>query len=93
MKFRHAAALVGWYLMVPPSVATSPDSSRVSIQSISKEWRILTRTDNAEECAHLLQFALTHKPFTMGETRTAVYCCGVCVREDDPRLKGISKAW
>ena len=64
MNPRHAAALalVGWYLMVPPSVATLPDSSRVSIQSMGKEWRILTRTDNAEECAHLLQFALTHIP-------------------------------
>jgi hypothetical protein len=87
MKRHHAAALVlwGWYLMAPPQVYTEPNS-RVSIPPFDRTWRVLTQTDNADECARALEFGLTHKTFTMGKMRDALRYGGMCVRSDDPRI-------
>ena len=88
MKPRHAAALalVSWYLMVPPQVYTEPISLRVSIPPFGREWRVLSQTDNADDCAYLLAFGLTHEKFTMVEVREAFRYGGICVRDDDPRI-------
>lgn len=99
MKLRHAVALAltGWYLMIPPRFETAPNSE-VLIPSFGKDWLIVNQYDDGQQCAESLRYALTHEKGTaklaaqthvqVGEAGTAVRYGGICVRDDDPRLKG-----
>jgi hypothetical protein len=56
MSFRHAAALalVGWYLIVPPSPYGSDGDTRPLSQIPLSEWRTQHVFDSAQDCDELL---------------------------------------
>ena len=101
MNLCHAAALalVGWYLMAPPSVLTTDDRGKsipFADQSAPlSHWRIVQSFDSAARCqkaaAELLDASLSVKP-KRPETRSEVGArlgwamAYKCVATDDPRL-------
>ena len=58
MKPRHAAALalVGWYLMIPPS-STLPTG--VAYKEPLRNWKIVRGFETADGCADFLSLELT----------------------------------
>lgn len=55
MNFRHSAALalVGWYLMVPPSTPaglTNPDATLINGSAPIAQWFIRSSYDSAQDC-------------------------------------------
>ena len=96
MKPRHAAALalVGWYLMAPPTSA-----NRVWAQAPLAQWKILRSYDSASECQNYSLGGFTiwrevanrnfpSKDETFYEVFGEEVLSTVCVSTDDPRLKG-----
>jgi len=55
MKLRHAAALalVGWYLMMPPSTS----SGRIQKDAPLSRWYIFTTFETKKECEKARQFS------------------------------------
>jgi hypothetical protein len=98
MTLRHAAALalVGWYLMVPP---TFDGQVRVNINAPIAKWTYFESYDSAQQCEHerttlalKLSRTLTQaqgaNPRTTKESTATQFLFGKCVATDDPRLKG-----
>jgi len=86
MPPRHAAALalLGWYLMTPPIVSTSP--FRIDLDAPLSRWDIQESFDTAEDCENLyMQLADKHPKNSQEDLR---YRTGHCIATDDPRLKG-----
>jgi hypothetical protein len=93
MKPRHAAALalVGWYLMLPPTHLSNGHLVGDTKTPFS-DWTTLGSFDTAHECAKY-QMKLIHsakgqvyvRPFTYELPIDPVY--SQCVASDDPRLK------
>jgi hypothetical protein len=92
MKSRHAIALVGWYLMVPP---TFPSKFHpVNLWAPLSEWRlgdVAYVFDSAAECKK--QEAVAEKEAhaiadPKGQALACPRCWMMCVASDDPRLKG-----
>ena len=94
MKLRHAAALalVGWYLMVPPS----PSVYTVDTKAPISKWIDFVTYESARQCedgladfrakANRDAFGVVPplRPVLITEFRVAQ-----CVSIDDPRLKGV----
>lgn len=83
MNLRHAAALalVGWYLMVPP---TGRDNQTRNADAPLSQWkRRPTIYRDKEECEHVLerQHRLTYSSWAKA------YEHAQCVASDDSRLK------
>jgi hypothetical protein len=87
MKLRHAAALalVGWYLMVPPST----DERAPLFQ-----WEVVASYDSASACREAL-----HKSKDPAQVESDYpslarlfaaqgFLAAQCIATDDPRLKG-----
>jgi hypothetical protein len=86
MNQRHAAAaaLVGWYLMVPPVfIATKkPDYTA----PCCTQWSNMHSSDTAAECEQYRQ-AWIHAKGEGSEFSRELYMLGQCIASDDPRLK------
>jgi hypothetical protein len=88
MSLRHAAALalIGWYLIVPPSGRDYPMGN---VNTPLSQWgKRPTVYRDKEECEHVLdkQRRLVH-----GKNRQLAhkfYQQAQCVPADDPRLRG-----
>jgi hypothetical protein len=99
MTVRHAAALaiVGWYLMVPPTI---PGTGEVNQGVPLSQWTIRRRFPHNEGCeatkARLHEQALAAQTQRdaqdprRGERNPelrCILCQAQCVADDDPRLK------
>lgn len=91
MNPRHAAALalVGWYLMVPP---TFPDNNVVNFWAPISEWRLGDVTyvfDSAAECKRQ-ETIVEKQAHTIADPKGKALACPrcwmMCVASDDPRL-------
>jgi hypothetical protein len=85
---RHAAALavLGWYLMMPP---TGRDYPMGNVDAPLSQWmkRPMIYRDK-EECEHVLD---RHRRLTNSKNKQVAvkfYQQAQCVAADDPRLKG-----
>ena len=92
MNRRHAAALalVGWYLMVPPTSNGTP-----AIADPLSRWEIKESYDTSVECQSNLYLvvkqALTdlQKPMIQDKKNLVLqFSSAICVASDDPHLKG-----
>lgn len=81
MKLRHAAALVGWYLMVPPQGNTKVCDGSAPISS---RWAIIGSFDKADDCENA-HARLVQKEKTERSKRCVI--AALCIATDDPRLK------
>jgi hypothetical protein len=83
MKLRHAAALalVGWYLMVPPS-----QRGGVSLDAPLRSWRSFGNYDTARDCEddHL---ELAEKSKQATPSGHLIVELAQCIASDDLRLK------
>lgn len=87
MKLRHTAALVGWYLMMPPFEHPNVPLS---------QWRIVGSYDFAGYCERERDKALAESTKHDATHETVVHVQGssipydpslaTCVSSDDPRL-------
>ena len=89
MKLYHAAALalVGWYLMVPPT----KDADRVDPSVPLPRWAVLRAFDTAPACNEAQdQLRYRESRLTLqipsGASEAAEF--SQCIASDDPRLKG-----
>jgi hypothetical protein len=86
---RHvtALALVGWYLMIPPS--TLPPG--VAYKEPLRKWRIVQGFDTADDCQDFLgtfsEDSQQKQALNMLEPAYRDYMFAECVATDDPRLK------
>jgi hypothetical protein len=98
LTLRHAAALalIGWYLMVPPT--TAPPYLKVNPDAQISRWEHYGSYDSAKECesnilylheqANKFTRAQRVNPSTAKESEAAQYIFGECIATDDPRLMG-----
>jgi len=87
MKFCHAAALalVGWYLMMPP---TSRDYPQGKIDAPLAEWlKKPTAYRDKSECEHVLDKQIRLSNSHNKQIAVKFYKQAQCVSADDPRLK------
>jgi len=96
MKPRHAAAfaLVGWYLLLPP---TFPDQLKVNIDAPISKWEHYAAFDSAQDCESTIQYlndqdkkftsAQRANPTTDEQSRAEQHVMSECIATDDPRLK------
>ena len=86
MNLRHAAALalVGWYLMIPP---TSTEYPMGNVNAPLTQWvkRPTTYRDK-QECEHVLDRQTRLKNAKNRQTQVRFYKQWQCVASDDPRL-------
>ena len=94
-RLRHAAALalVGWYLMVPP---TYPDHLRANLDAPISKWEHYGSFDSAQDCESTVHFlheqakkftrAQRVNPTTDEQSEAGQYMQGECIATDDPRL-------
>ncbi len=87
MKLSHAAALalLGWYLMMPP---TSRDFPMGNVDAPLTQWvkRPTTYRDKAE-CEHVLDQRKRLSNAKNRQLTVRFYKQAQCVSADDPRLK------
>ena len=87
MSIRHAAALaiVGWYMMMPP---TGRDYPMGNVDAPLTQWkkRATTYRDQAE-CEHVLDRIRRNTNAKNKQTAVRYYKQAQCVSADDPRLK------
>ena len=93
MKPRHAAALalVGWYLMIPPSLG----GFQYDLTAPISKWQQDSSYDSADNCEEhrmkVFDMLTKHKVRNLdaktqdGNARTFFY--SKCIATDDPRLK------
>lgn len=94
MKLCRVAALtlVGWFLMMPPTI---PGTGRVNRDAPLSEWTIASRWPRSQGCetakdrAHEAGMAAQADRPRARENPDLVCprCAAVCVEDDDPRLK------
>ena len=87
MSIRHAAALalVGWYMMMPP---TGRDYPMGNVDAPLTQWkkRATVYRDQAE-CEHVLDRIRRNTNAKNKQTAVRYYKQAQCVSADDPRLK------
>ena len=85
MRLRHtsALALVGWYLMIPPS--HSSGSNSFEVYPPLWEWSVYSAYDSAHECEGAKFFAReAHK--TLDDPMHQAFERAQCIASDDRRL-------
>jgi hypothetical protein len=97
MSLRHAAALalVGWYLMLPPTI--DPLDMPVNSDAPISKWSHYGSFDSATECESNIQYlhqkamkftrAQRVHPTTPEQSEAEQYMFAECIATDDPRLK------
>jgi hypothetical protein len=86
---RHltALALVGWYLMIPPSTLPPGGAYKEPL----RKWRIVQGFDTADDCQDFLgtfsEDSQQKQALNMLEPAYRDYMFAECVATDDPRLK------
>jgi hypothetical protein len=94
MKLRHSAALVGWYLMVPP-FAGAPKGAPANFDAPYSSWQSIDPFDTADACrADRDRLRKWAKGNTECDSKVGIehYLCARwigadCIASDDPRLK------
>ena len=83
MKLHHAAALalVGWYLMAPPTRRIRDEAVFDDDQPLS-QWKQIGTYDTAKECTARIDYMQT---LPLAEEIGAAFVR--CIASDDPRLK------
>jgi hypothetical protein len=87
MNPRHAAALalVGWYLMFPP---TSRDYPTGNVDAPLTQWlKRPTTYRNKDECEHVLDRDIRRTNSKNRQVWVNIYKLAQCVSTDDPRFK------
>jgi len=87
VKFRHTAvfALVGWYLMMPP---TNSDHPMGNVEAPLAQWKkSQTAYRTKEECEHVLDRQIRLTNAKNKQVAVRYYKQAQCVSSDDPRLK------
>jgi hypothetical protein len=86
MNLRHAAALalVGWYLMQPPTHRGADGKSVFEDALPLTTWKQIAAYDTAKECQAQIEHMET-LPAKMSEVEGAEFMR--CIASDDPRLK------
>jgi len=88
MKQRYhtvALALLGWYLILPP---TSLDFPMGNTDATLTQWvKRPTIYRNKKECEHVLDKQIRLLNARNRQTQVRFYKQGQCVSTDDPRLK------
>jgi len=98
MKPYHAAALalVGWYLMIPPTV---PETHQVNKSVPLSQWTIRRTFPHNQGCeaakfnlrkqalAHNAEVDATGRRRVVDPDLFCVLCNAQCVEDNDPRLK------
>ena len=103
MNLRHAAALalVGWYLMAPPTLSIGDTSDiksgrwRTKVSAPVREWQILESFDSASDCENMKGKLVMRGDKAMDREKASSYkeafaiasTQAVCIATDDPRLK------
>lgn len=86
MNLRHAAALalVGWYMMIPP---TSRDYPMGNVSAPLSQWIIRpTIYRNKEECEHVLDRQTRLRNARNRQIQVRFFRQWQCIASDDPRL-------
>jgi hypothetical protein len=88
MRLYHAAAiaLVGWYLMTPPTGPKYPGGNPAAPLSQWSKWPKTFR--DHPECEHVLDRYRRLTKQKNQQTKLRYYQQAQCVSADDPRLKG-----
>lgn len=76
-----AAVVAGWYLMIPPTAATSYDAS-----APLSTWRVFSAHDHAYECEGA-KFLNREGAKQKNDPIKAALDQAQCIATDDPRLK------
>jgi hypothetical protein len=87
MKAHHAAALalVGWYLMLPP---TGRDYPTGNVDAPLTQWlKRPTTYRSKDECEHVLDRDIRRTNSQNRQVWVNIYKQAQCVSADDPRLK------
>ena len=87
MSIRHAAALaiVGWYMMMPP---TGRDYPMGNVDAPLTQWKKrATVYRDQDECEHVLDRIRRNTNAKNKQTAVRYYKQAQCVSADDPRLK------
>ncbi len=87
MSIRHAAALaiVGWYMMMPP---TGRDYPMGNVDAPLTQWKKrATVYRDQDECEHVLDRIRRNTNAKNKQTAVRYYKQAQCVSGDDPRLK------
>jgi hypothetical protein len=104
MNLRHAAALalVGWYLMLPPTRFDSSKVFQLRPRAPLSEWETVSSFDSAKDCETARTnydlddlYKQSQKPRYKDDLRpmltrkdiSALMGVAVCIATDDPRLK------
>jgi|SRR5208282_3053136 len=105
MNLRHAVALalVGWYLILPPALATNPN--KPDLTAPLSKWTVHDKMQTATECERKRRLAvmLAHdpdfkeygeatarqkrQPWSIEKVREFIDPLK-CISSDDPRLRG-----
>jgi hypothetical protein len=96
MKLSHAAALalVGWYLMVPPTIKKD-GGYEADFNAPLSRWSVNTPFDSTTECAALNSEVVLEYKKRLDKARIHSFEWAVaqslvdsqCISTDDPRLK------
>ena len=80
-----AIALMGWYLLLPP---TGKDFPMGNVDAPLSQWiKRPTVYRNEKECEHVLDKQVRLKNAKNRQTQVRFYKQAKCVSSDDPRLK------
>ncbi|HTQ23998.1 MAG TPA: hypothetical protein VMI09_04830 [Candidatus Binataceae bacterium] len=86
-RYIASFALVGWYLITPPSTLP-PD---VSYKAPPRKWHIVRGFDTADDCDDFLgsffEGSQQKQALNMLEPAYRDYMFAECIASDDPRLK------
>jgi hypothetical protein len=89
MKLHHAAALalVGWYLIIPPSNLSPTNAYKQPLNS----WPIIRSFDSADDCEDFkgtfVESSHQQRAFGVLNPSYRDYMFAQCIATDDPRLK------
>jgi hypothetical protein len=85
MKSSHAAALalVGWYLLAPPSLRGQDGKLRLDRNASLSTWEIIRFEGTQQRCERVRTV-----PMQLGPEAQERKDASICIASDDPRLEG-----
>jgi hypothetical protein len=87
MKPRHAAALalVGWFLMIPPTRGPAP--AEILSHAPFSKWQVGEEDASKAECEDTIKDYTEHAEDVTDPMTSALFSRGRCMASDDRRLK------